>query len=123
MKNIFEEDELEEKWLFSFWKQPLSMALLKEKHKQNQLNFTILTQLFQFDIVLIQEKLQTLEYGQQITDIFAEYIIDYDKDSQIIYDFYAMVQNRFHYAITGKTATEIIDAHADHRKEHMGMVT
>ena len=44
---------------------------------------------------------------QQITDVFAECSIDYDKDSQITKDFYAMVQNKFHYAITGETATEI----------------
>lgn len=60
---------------------------------------------------------------QQITDIFAECSIDYDKDSQITHDFYAMVQNKFHYAITGQTAAEIIDAKADHTKEHMGLVT
>ena len=60
---------------------------------------------------------------QQITDIFAECSIDYDKDSQTTHDFYAMVQNKFHYAITGQTAAEIIDAKADHTKEHMGLVT
>ena len=60
---------------------------------------------------------------QQITDIFAECSIDYDKDSQITHDFYAMVQYKFHYAITGQTAAEIIDAKADHTKEHMGLVT
>ena len=60
---------------------------------------------------------------QQITDIFAECSIDYDKDSQITHDFYAMVQNKFHYAITGQTAAEIIDANADHPKENMGLVT
>ena len=60
---------------------------------------------------------------QQITDIFTECSIDYDKDSQITHDFYAMVQNKFHYAITGQTAAEIIDAKADHTKEHMGLVT
>lgn len=60
---------------------------------------------------------------QQITDIFAECSIDYDRDSQTTHDFYAMVQNKFHYAITGQTAAEIIDANADHRKDHMGLVT
>lgn len=60
---------------------------------------------------------------QQITDIFAECSIDYDKDSQTTHDFYAMVQNKFHYAITGQTAAEIIDAKADHTKEHMGLIT
>lgn len=60
---------------------------------------------------------------QQITDIFAECSIDYDKDSDITKEFYATVQNKFHYAITGKTASEIIVENADHTKEHMGLTT
>lgn len=60
---------------------------------------------------------------QQITDIFAECSIDYDKNSQITHDFYAMVQNKFHYAITGQTAAEKVYTSADHTKEHMGLVT
>lgn len=60
---------------------------------------------------------------QQITDIFAECSIDYDKDSEITKEFYATVQNKFHYAITGKTAPEIIAENADHTKEHMGLTT
>lgn len=60
---------------------------------------------------------------QQITDIFAECSIDYDKDTQITQDFYATVQNKFHYAITGQTAAEIIYTKADHTKEHMGLTT
>lgn len=60
---------------------------------------------------------------QQITDIFAECSTDYDKDSQITKDFYAMIQNRFHYAITGMTAAEKIISSVDHRKPHMGLTT
>lgn len=60
---------------------------------------------------------------QQVTDIFAECSIDYDKDSSTTHDFYAMVQNKFHYAITGQTAAEIIYSSADHTKEHMGLTT
>lgn len=60
---------------------------------------------------------------QQITDIFAECSIDYDKTAEITEAFYATVQNKFHYAITGKTAAEIIYDGADHNKEHMGLVT
>ena len=60
---------------------------------------------------------------QQITDIFAECSIDYDKDSPITKMFYAMVQNKFHYAITKHTAAEIIYNKADHKKEHMGLTT
>lgn len=59
----------------------------------------------------------------QITDIFAECSIDYDKEADITKDFYAMVQNKFHYAITGKTAAEIINTSADQTKEHMGLTT
>lgn len=60
---------------------------------------------------------------QQITDIYAECSIDYDRNSQTTRDFYAMIQNRFHYAITGQTAAEIIYTKADHTKEHMGLTT
>lgn len=60
---------------------------------------------------------------QQITDIYAECSIDYDRNSKTTRDFYAMVQNRFHYAITGQTAAEIIYTKADHTKEHMGLTT
>lgn len=60
---------------------------------------------------------------QQITDIFAECSIDYDKDSEITHQFYAMIQNKFHYAITGNTAAEIIYQKADHTKKNMGLTT
>ena len=60
---------------------------------------------------------------QQITDIFAECSIDYDRNSPITHDFYAMVQNKFHYAIAGKTAAEIIYAKADRNAENMGLTT
>jgi len=60
---------------------------------------------------------------QQITDIFAECAFDYDRNSEITRNFYAMVQNKFHFAITGQTAAEIVYTHADSRKEHMGLVT
>lgn len=60
---------------------------------------------------------------QQITDIYAECSIDYDKNSPTTHDFYAMIQNRFHYAITGQTAAEIIFHSADHTKQCMGLTT
>ena len=60
---------------------------------------------------------------QQITDIFAECSIDYDCNSELTRNFYAMVQNKFHFAITGQTAAEIIYSHADSSKEHMGLVS
>lgn len=60
---------------------------------------------------------------QQVTDIFAECSIDYDRNAPVTRDFYAMVQNKFHYAITGQTAAEIVYSKADHTKEHMGLTT
>ena len=60
---------------------------------------------------------------QQITDIYAECSTDYDRNSPTTHDFYAMIQNRFHYAITGQTAAEIIYSKADHTNDHMGLTT
>lgn len=60
---------------------------------------------------------------QQVTDIFAECSIDYDNNADITKNFYAIVQNRFHFAITGKTAAEIIFEAADSKKENMGLTT
>ena len=60
---------------------------------------------------------------QQITDIYAECSIDYDRNSPTTKDFYSMVQNRFRFAITGQTAAEIVHSRADHTKEHMGLAT
>lgn len=60
---------------------------------------------------------------QQITDIFQEISYDYDKNSPITKEFFATVQNKFHYAITGKTAAEIIYDKSDQEKENMGLTT
>ena len=60
---------------------------------------------------------------QQITDIYAECSTDYNRNAPTTKEFYAMIQNRFHYAITGHTAAEIIYTKADHTKEHMGLTT
>lgn len=60
---------------------------------------------------------------QQVTDIFAECSIDYDPQSPVTKKFYASVQNKFHYAITGNTAAEIIYLKADSSKENMGLTT
>jgi len=62
-------------------------------------------------------------YQQQVTDFFAECSVDYDPKSDITQDFYAMVQNKFHFAITGQTAAEIIQAKADHGAPYMGLLT
>lgn len=58
---------------------------------------------------------------QQVTDIFAECSIDYDKNSPTTHHFFALMQNKFHYAITGHTAAEIVYHSTDHAKEHMGL--
>ena len=60
---------------------------------------------------------------QQITDIFAECSIDYERNTDTARNFYATIQNKFHYAITGKTAAEIVHSTADHTKENMGLST
>ncbi len=62
-------------------------------------------------------------FYQKITDIFAECSIDYDKNSDIAVVFYKTIQNKFHYAITGKTAAEIIYDRADANKDNMGLTT
>ncbi len=60
---------------------------------------------------------------QQITDIFAECSIDYDPNSEVTHNFYATVQNKFHYAITRQTAAEIIYHKADKSEPFMGLMT
>lgn len=60
---------------------------------------------------------------QQITDIFAECSIDYNRDSPTTHDFYSMVQNKFHYAIAGQTAAEIIYTRANEKTDNMGLTT
>lgn len=60
---------------------------------------------------------------QQVTDIYAECSIDYDPKAPTTKEFYAMVQNKFHYAIAGKTAAEIVYDRADHTRENMGLTT
>ena len=62
-------------------------------------------------------------FYQKITDIFAECSIDYDKNSDTALTFYKTIQNKFHYAITGKTAAEIVYNRADYKKENMGLAT
>ena len=62
-------------------------------------------------------------FYQQITDIYSECSIDYDKNSQHTKDFFASVQNKLHWAITKQTASEIIYSRANHEKENMGLTT
>lgn len=60
---------------------------------------------------------------QQITDIFAECSIDYDRNADVTKAFYAMVQNKFHFAVAGQTAAEIVYTKADRTKDYMGLTT
>ena len=60
---------------------------------------------------------------QKITDIFAECAFDYDKNSELTKSFFATIQNKFHYAITGQTASEIIFSRADANIQNMGLMT
>jgi hypothetical protein len=62
-------------------------------------------------------------FYQKITDIFAECSIDYDSQAPITRKFYATVQNKLHWAITGQTAAEIIKSRADADKPNMGLKT
>ena len=62
-------------------------------------------------------------FYQKVTDIFAECSYDYDKNSVTAKEFYAKVQNKLHFAITGQTAAEIISSRADHEKDFMGLTT
>lgn len=61
------------------------------------------------------------KFYQKITDIFAECSVDYVKDSEIAKKFYKTIQNKFHYAISHKTASEIIYGRVDSSKEHLGL--
>ena len=79
-----------------------------------------------FDELLeIIKEIRTSErrFYQKVTDIFAECSIDYNKNSEIAKDFYATIQNKFHYAITNETAAEIICHRANSKKEHMGLTS
>jgi len=79
-----------------------------------------------FDELLeIIKEIRTSErrFYQKVTDIFAECSIDYNKNSEIANEFYATIQNKFHYAITNETAAEIIYHRANSKKEHMGLTS
>lgn len=76
-----------------------------------------------FKRLLERIKLIRTMFYQKITDIFAECSIDYDKNSDTAKTFYKTIQNKFHYAITGQTAAEIIYNRVDSRKDNMGLTT
>lgn len=79
-----------------------------------------------FDELLeIIKEIRTSErrFYQKVTDIFAECSIDYNKNSEIANNFYATIQNKFHFAITKNTAAEIIYKRVDSKKKNMGLTT
>ncbi len=173
LKHIFEEGELDENVVVSFWEITTQHGAIEGKTQQKETKFysldaiisvgyrvnsvqatrfrqwatRILNEYIRKGFVLDDDRLKqgTAVFGkdyfrellervrsiraserriwQQITDIYAECSIDYDKNSPTTHDFYAMIQNRFHYAITGQTAAEIVYSKADHTKEHMGLTT
>lgn len=60
---------------------------------------------------------------QKITDIFQECTYDYDRNSEVARNFYATVQNKLHYAVTGHTAAEIVQERSDPEQPNMGLAT
>ncbi|WEV64370.1 virulence RhuM family protein [Bifidobacterium sp. ESL0732] len=62
-------------------------------------------------------------FYQKVTDLFQDISVDYDPKSQTARDFFTNIQNRFHYAVNGHTATEIIDERADASKPNMGLTS
>ena len=79
-----------------------------------------------FDELL--ERIKTIRVSermsyQKIMDLFIATAVDYNKDSEEAYIFFKIVQNKLHFAITGKTAAELIFERADANKEHMGLTS
>lgn len=62
-------------------------------------------------------------FYQKITDIYAECSIDYNKDNNMTKEFYATVQNKLHYAITGETEAGLVRTRVDASKDNMGLTT
>ena len=147
LKNIFDEGELDKNVVVSKMEITTQHGAMEEKTQTHNVDFYSLNEYIKKGFAMDDERLKqgTAVFGkdyfrellervrsiraserriwQQITDIYAECSTDYDKNSPTTRDFYAMIQNRFHYAITGHTAAEIIYSKADHTKENMGLTT
>lgn len=117
LKNIFESGELDEKVVVSILENTTQHGAIQGK--------TVFGQDYFRELLETVRSIRASErrIWQQITDIFAEISYDYDKNSETTKMFYAEVQNKFHFAITGKTAVEIVYDKADRKKEHMGLTT
>lgn len=117
LKNVFADGELEKNSVT----EKISATAVDGKKYNTQ--FYNLDAIISVGYRVTSRRATQFRIWQQITDIFAECSIDYDKDSKITHDFYAMVQNKFHYAIAGQTVAEIIYTKANKEKEHMGLTT
>lgn len=120
LKNIFAEGELEENRTAEEISVVQTEGVRQVKRKQKFYN---LDAIISVGYRVNSRRATQFRIWQQITDIFAECSIDYDKNSPVTRDFYAMVQNKFHYAITGQTGAEIVYTHADSEKDNMGLTT
>lgn len=118
LKNIFESGELEEQRTVS------KMEIVQNEGGRNVKRETTF---YNLDIVISVgyrvNSQKTTRFRIWATDVFAEVSYDYDKNSDTTRKFYATVQNKFHYAITGKTAAEIVYDNVDKDKEHMGLTS
>ena len=132
LKNIFEEGELQKEVVVSKMEITTQHGAIEEKSQRHDVDFYNLDAIISVGYRVSSPKATKLvrsiraserRIWQQITDIYAECSTDYDKHSPTTHEFYAMIQNRFHYAITGQTAAEIIYTKADHTKDHMGLTT
>ena len=116
LKNIFEDGELDETVVISKMETTTKHGAIAQKTQTKETNFYNLDAIISVGYRVNSAKATAFRIWATKTlkeDIFAECSIDYTKNSQTTQDFYAMVQNKFHYAITGQTAAEIIYAKAD----------
>ena len=126
LKNIFDEGELDKNVVVSKMEITTQHGAMEEKTQTHNVDFYSLDAIIAVGYRV--SSLKATRFRQWATKILNEYIkkgfaMDYDKNSPTTKDFYAMIQNRFHYAITGQTAAEIIYSKADHTKDHMGLTT
>lgn len=137
--NIFKDGELDEKVVCSILELTTEHGAIEGKTQTSPTKF------YNLDAIIAVgyrvSSLKATRFRQWSTKILNEYIkkgfvmdderlkqgkaifVDYDKNAPTTREFYAMIQNRFHYAITGQTAAEIIYTKADHSKDHMGLTT
>lgn len=114
LSNIFSEGELQAESTVS------KMEIVQTEGSRNvkrALDFYNLDAIISVGYRVNSRKATNFRIWLQITDIFQECSIDYDKNTEVTKEFFGMVQNKFYFAITGKTAAEIIDTKADRTKK------